>query len=197
MDTLDDLMNSCNYALRSNGLPERTREEVRRFVGNGVKKLIERAVPHGQCNEKFLSTYKTFRSHYLLHGTERTKPYDGIVGMLSRLKSKGCNIAVVSNKFDAATKELCRHYFPDCVDVAIGEKEGIAKKPALDTVLKALEALGVTTENAVYVGDSDVDVETAKNSGLPCISVLWGFRDRDFLTSHGATAFVSTPEEVA
>lgn len=196
LNTLDDLMLSCNYALRTNSMPERTKEEVRQFVGNGVKKLMERAIPNGLNNKKFQSTYDTFRTYYLKHGFDNTKPYDGITELLVRLKSKGCNIAVVSNKFDAATKKLCNHFFHDNVAVAIGESEGVNKKPAPDTVIKALKELGVSKENAVYVGDSDVDIETAKNSGLPCISVLWGFRDKDFLLKHGATTFVSTPDEI-
>lgn len=196
LNTLNDLMRSCNYALASNGLPERSLEEVRCFVGNGVKKLIERAVPDGFNNDKFSTVYETFRSHYLLHGLDTTNPYPGVPEMLQRLKSAGRNIAVVSNKFDAATKELCRHFFPETVSVAIGEREEIRKKPAPDTVLQALKELHTTTAGAVYIGDSDVDIETAKNCLMPCISVLWGFRDKDFLLRHGATTLVSSPEEI-
>ena len=134
----------------------------------------------------------------MAHSLDTTRPYDGIPEMLTTLKVKGCRTAVVSNKFYAATQELCRHFFADTIDVAIGEHEaeGIRKKPAPDTVFEALRQLGVGKEGAVYVGDSDVDIQTAKNSGLPCISVLWGFRDRDFLLKNGAETFISAPSEL-
>lgn len=196
LDTLADLAASCNYALRVNGLPERTVDEVRRFVGNGVKKLMERAVPGGQANERFDAAYAVFREHYLEHGLDTTKPYDGVMPMLERLRRGGRRVAVVSNKFDAATKQLCRHFFGDLVEVAIGESENVRKKPAPDTVREALRVLGVGADGAVYVGDSDVDVMTARNCGMPCISVLWGFRDREFLLEHGATTLVAAPSEI-
>jgi phosphoglycolate phosphatase len=197
LDTLADLAGSCNYALRTNRMPERTIDEVRRFVGNGVKKLMERAVPDGMENQKFEKTYADFRQHYLVHSLDTTKPYPGIMEMLSSLKADGKNIAVVSNKFYTATQELCQHFFGDYVSVAIGERDNIRKKPAPDTVNEALRQLGVGRENAVYIGDSDVDIDTARNSSMPCISVLWGFRDKQFLIEHGATTFVSSPDEIS
>ena len=196
LDTLRDLTTSVNHALRSAGMPERTIEEIRWFVGNGVKKLMERAVPEGTDNPRFEEVYQTFRAHYLLHGQDTTVPYDGIMEMLQALKDNGKQIAVVSNKFYKATEELCKHFFGDLVDVAIGEREGIRKKPAPDTVEEALRQLNVHREHAVYVGDSDVDIQTAMNSGLPCISVLWGFRDRDFLLAHGASTLIATPHDL-
>ena len=196
LDTLHDLWVSCNYALRENGMPERSLDEVRRFVGNGVKKLMERAIPLGLDNSKFDVTYETFRKHYLVHSLDTTKPYSGIPELLANLKKHGKHMAVVSNKFYAATQELCRHFFGDYIDVAIGERENIRKKPAPDTVNEAIRQLGVGRENAVYIGDSDVDVMTARNSNMPCISVLWGFCDRDFLMQHGATTFVAAPKEL-
>lgn len=196
LSTLGDLAASCNYALRTNGLPERTIDEVRQFVGNGVKKLMERAIPGGLDNYKFDKTYADFRQHYMQHNLDTTKPYDGVMEMLEELRKRGKKVAVVSNKFYAATQELCRHFFGDLVPVAIGEREDIRKKPAPDTVLEAMRQLGVTAERAVYIGDSDVDIDTARNSGMPCISVLWGFRDKEFLLEHGATTLVSTPEEI-
>lgn len=196
LSTLGDLAASCNYALRTNGLPERTIDEVRQFVGNGVKKLMERAIPGGLDNDKFDKTYADFRQHYMQHNLDTTKPYDGVMEMLEELRKRGKKVAVVSNKFYAATQELCRHFFGDLVPVAIGEREDIRKKPAPDTVLEAMRQLGVTAERAVYIGDSDVDIDTARNSGMPCISVLWGFRDMEFLLEHGATTLVSTPEEI-
>lgn len=196
LDTLHDLWVSCNYALRENGMPERTLDEVRRFVGNGVKKLMERAIPQGLDNPQFDVTYETFRKHYLVHSLDTTKPYSGIPELLANLKKHGKRIAVVSNKFYAATQELCRHFFGDYVEVAIGERENIRKKPSPDTVDEAIRQLKVSREDAVYIGDSDVDVMTARNSNMPCISVLWGFRDRDFLMQHGATTFVAAPKEL-
>ena len=197
LDTLNDLASSCNYALRENSMPERSIDEVRRFVGNGVKKLMERAIPGGLENPKFDATYTLFRQHYLKHNLDTTRPYPGVMDLLSELRRKGKNVAVVSNKFYAATQELCQHFFGhELVPVAIGERENIRKKPAPDTVMEALRQLGVSRDNAVYIGDSDVDVMTAQNSGMPCISVLWGFRDREFLVAHGANTFVETPEEI-
>lgn len=196
LDTLNDLHASCNYALRTHGMPERSLEEVRQFVGNGVKKLMERAIPDGLENPLFEDTLQTFRQHYLLHNLDTTLPYPGIMEMLQQLKAQGKRIAVVSNKFYAATQDLCKHFFGDTIQVAIGEREDIKKKPAPDTVLEALRQLQVTRQDAVYVGDSEVDVETARNSGIPCISVLWGFRSKSFLLSHGATTFIETPSEL-
>jgi phosphoglycolate phosphatase len=196
LDTLNDLHASCNYALRTHGMPERSLEEVRQFVGNGVKKLMERAIPDGLENPLFEETLQTFRQHYLLHNLDTTLPYPGIMEMLQQLKAQGKRIAVVSNKFYAATQDLCKHFFGDTIQVAIGESEDIKKKPAPDTVLEALRQLQVTRQDAVYVGDSEVDVETARNSGIPCISVLWGFRSKSFLLSHGATTFIETPNEL-
>ena len=197
LDTLQDLAASVNYALRQHAMPEHSIDDIRRFVGNGVRKLMERAVPDGAQNPLFESAFAMFRQYYMQHSLDTTRPYDGIPEMLDELKRRGCLIAVVSNKMMAATQELIAHFFPQ-IEVAIGEHEaeGIRKKPAPDTVREALRQLGVTTKNAVYVGDSDVDIETAYNSGLPCISVLWGFRDRDFLLSHGATTLISCPEEL-
>ena len=196
LDTLGDLAASTNYALRTHGMPEHSIDDVRRFVGNGVRKLMERAIPDGTNNLQFEATFATFREHYMHHSLDTTRPYDGIPEMLAALKEKGCRLAVVSNKMMAATQELCRHFFPDTIEVAIGENEaqGIKKKPAPDTVFAALKALNVSPNNAVYVGDSDVDIETARHAGLPCISVLWGFRDREFLLQHGATTFITAPD---
>lgn len=196
LDTLGDLAASCNHALRKFGMPERSLDEVRRFVGNGVRLLMERAVPDGASNPQFEACLAEFRCHYLHHNLDTTKPYPGIMTMLQRLTADGCHVAVVSNKFYDATKALCAHFFGDTVKVAIGERENIRKKPAPDTVMEALRQLGVTAEGAVYVGDSEVDVATAKNCNMPCISVLWGFRDKDFLVEHGAKTFITNPDQM-
>lgn len=198
LDTLDDLTAAVNYALRQHGMPEHTREEVRHMVGNGVRLLMVRAVPDGDKNPRFDDAFRTFREYYMEHSLDTTRPYDGIPELLAALRQQGKRVAVVSNKFYAATRELCRHFFADTVEVAIGEHEaeGIRKKPAPDTVIEALSLMGVEPDGAVYIGDSEVDIATARNSGLPCISVLWGFRDRDFLQAHGATDFISSPAEL-
>ena len=196
LSSLEDLAASTNYALRWAGMPERTLEEVRMFVGNGVKLLMERAIPDGQQNPRFEEVYAKFREHYLKHNLDRTHPYDGVLDLLAELKRRGKKLAIVSNKFYAATQDLAHHFFADTIEVAIGERENIRKKPAPDTVLEALRQLGASKDGAVYIGDSDVDVMTAKNSGLPCISVLWGFRDKEFLIEHGATLFVETPHDI-
>lgn len=196
LSTLNDLATSTNYALRWAGIPERTIEEIRMFVGNGVKLLMERAIPNGINNPKFEETYAKFREHYLEHNLDTTSPYDGIPELLRELKRRGKRLAIVSNKFYAATQDLAKHFFPDTIKVAIGERETIRKKPAPDTVLEALRQLEASKEGAVYIGDSDVDIMTAKNCGLPCISVLWGFRDKDFLIQHGGTIFVNKPSEI-
>lgn len=198
LDTLDDLAAAANYALRQHGLPEHSRDDIRRFVGNGVRMLMVRAVPDGEQNPLFNAALSTFRAYYLQHSLDRTAPYPGVSELLGELRRRGCRVAVVSNKFCAATQELCEHFFPDTVEVAIGENEaeGIRRKPAPDTVVEALRLLGEDAATAVYVGDSDVDIDTARAASLPCISVLWGFRDRQFLTAHGATCFASRPEEI-
>ena len=196
LDTLDDLAASANYALAAHGLPTHSTDDIRRFVGNGVRKLMERAVPEGDRHPQFEEVLNTFRQYYLLHERDRTQPYPGILPLLRELKNRHKAVAVVSNKFDAATKSLCAHYFGPLVDVAIGESEHIRHKPAPDTVLEALRQLDILPEKAVYIGDSDVDIATAANCGMPCISVLWGFRDRDFLLANGATTFVKIPEEI-
>ena len=169
------------------------------MVGNGVKLLMERAIgkellESGEVD--FDRVFQDFRNHYMVHNLDETAPYPGIMDMLKELKARGKNIAVVSKKFYAATEELCRHFFGDLVDVAIGEREGIEKKPAPDTVNEALRLLHADRATAVYIGDSDVDVMTARNSHMPCISVLWGFRDADFLSEHGATIYVSAPDQL-
>lgn len=197
LDTLQDLADSVNHALRQYGMPEHSLDDIRRFVGNGVRLLMERAVPEGAQHPLFEEAFASFRQYYMQHSLDTTRPYDGIVETIRELKLRGCRLAVVSNKMMAATQELVAHFFPD-VEVAIGEHEaaGIRKKPAPDTVDEALRQLGVTREGAVYVGDSDVDLLTARNSGLPCISVLWGFRGREFLLAHGATTLIERPEEL-
>lgn len=196
LDTLEDLTDSTNFALAANGFPRRTLDEVRQFVGNGVAKLMERAVPDGTPSELTGQCLIDFKAHYLTNMQHKTAPYSGIPELLQELRDHGRPIAVVSNKFDGAVKGLCRDYFGDLLPVAIGEMEGLRKKPAPDLVVKCLDALGVKPESAVYVGDSEVDIQTAANASLPCLSVSWGFRDRAFLDAHRASVIVDTPAEL-
>lgn len=198
LNTLDDLADSTNYALSKFGYPTRTIDEVRQFVGNGVAKLIERAIPEGKNNPNFEKCLAIFKENYAQNMYNKTAPYNGILEMLSNLKSKGIKIAVVSNKFDLAVKELCKKYFEGFIDFAAGENEaqGIKKKPAPDTVISVLNEFNFSSEDAVYVGDSDVDIMTAKNSKMPCISVTWGFRDEKFLLENGATILINAPSEI-
>lgn len=198
LNTLDDLADSTNYALSRFGYPTRTIEEVRQFVGNGVAKLIERAIPEGKNNPNFEKCLAIFKENYAQNMYNKTAPYNGIIEMLSNLKSRGIKIAVVSNKFDLAVKELCKKYFEGFIDFAAGENEaqGINKKPAPDTVISVLNEFNFASEDAVYVGDSDVDIMTAKNSKMPCISVTWGFRDEKFLLENGATILINAPSEI-
>lgn len=195
LDTLEDLKNAANYALKTCGMPERTLEEVRRFVGNGVKNLMIRAVPDGENNPQFERAFDTFKEYYGVHCNDATKAYDGIPELLQELKNNGYAMAIVSNKIDSAVQDLNNRYFPQ-VEVAIGDRENLRRKPEPDSVFLALEKLGRSREEAVYVGDSDVDLDTARNAGLPCISVLWGFRDKAFLIEHGAQTFVEKPMEI-
>ena len=196
LDTLEDLTVSVNYVLSKFNMPEHSEEEYRKFFGNGIKYALKCAVPEETPEEVIEEMLPIFREHYNEHCHDRTKPYDGIIELMSMLKANGYKMAIVSNKIDSAVKELNDRFFSEYVDVAIGEKPGIKRKPAPDTVLAALDELGSKKEAAVYIGDSEVDLQTALNSELPCISVLWGFRDKDSLISKGASVFAETPEEV-
>ena len=194
--TLEDLTDADNYVMRKFGYPEHTIDEVRSFVGNGIKLLIERSIPDGNKNPDFEAAFSEFKSYYTDHCQIKTRPYDGIMELLLKLYELGYKLAIVSNKNQAAVTELNDIYFKDFISTAIGEMEGVRKMPAPDTVLKALSELGVTADDAVYVGDSDVDRETAKNSGMNCVSVTWGFRDRELLESLNPYAIIDTPKDL-
>lgn len=198
LNTLEDLTESTNFALGYFNYPLKTINEVRNFVGNGVYKLIERAIPNGKINHDFDNCVEIFKEHYKNNLYNKTAPYDGILQMLEKLKSQGLKIAVVSNKFDDAVKDLCKKYFANLIDFCAGENEviGIRKKPAPDTVIKVLNEFGLNAKQAIYAGDSEVDIQTAKNANIECISVLWGFKDKEFLLDNGAKIFISKPDEI-
>ncbi len=196
LDTLTDLYNSVNYALTSVRLPTRTKEEVRSFVGNGISLLMKRAI--GEERADFADILQTFKTHYGEHCMDETKPYDGILPLLQALKNHGVQCAVLSNKADFAVKKLAKEYFGDLLQMAVGENEekGIRKKPAPDSLFSVLDTLRVEKEQAVYIGDSEVDIQTAQNGGVDCISVTWGFKDRTFLVDNGGKVLVDTPQEI-
>ena len=196
LNTLEDLADSTNYALKTCGYPERTMDEVRQFVGNGIRKLMERAVPEGTPVEEIDRVHETFTAHYKVHCADKARPYDGIMELLQNLKKDGCKLAVVSNKADYGVQELCKQYFDGVFDFAVGEREGIRKKPAPDSVNEVLKTLGCSRDRAVYIGDSDVDIQTAANAQMDHIIVEWGFRDVQFLISQGAKVLVEKPEEI-
>ena len=196
LDTLEDLMNSVNYGLEGFGMPAITLEMTRRFVGNGVGRLIELAVPKGTDKETEAKVLARFKGHYEEHSLDKTKPYEGVVDVLKALKEKGYKLAIVSNKIENAVGELADKFFTGLIDVAIGETPDVPKKPAPDMIYKALDKLGVEKSEAIFIGDSDVDVATGINSGLDMLTVLWGFRDEDELIEAGAKTFVRRPEEL-
>ena len=196
LNTLEDLADSTNYAMRAFGLKERSINEVRNFVGNGVDVLIERAVEGAISKKQELECLDVFKQHYSKNMDNKTKPYDGIMDVIKELLKRGYHIAIVSNKFDAAVKGLNVDYFEGLFPVAIGASDTVAKKPAPDSVIKALQELHSDKERAVYGGDSDVDIMTARNSGLPCISVTWGFRDEELQRSMGTDYIIHKPEEL-
>jgi len=196
LNTLDDLADSVNYIMGLFGHPTRTLNEVRSFVGNGIRKLIERSAPKDTPEEEIDRMFEAFKEYYGVHCADKTKPYEGIMELLTDLQKQGVKLAVVSNKADYAVKALCEQYFPGYFDEAVGERAGIARKPAPDTVNEVLKNLQIDKSQAVYIGDSEVDVQTAQNAEMDCIAVNWGFRDKEVLEEAGAETIVSTPAEL-
>ena len=195
-DTLEDLKNSVNFAMREFGFPERTTDEVRSFVGNGVKRLIDLSVPENTSDEVSAECLSVFKSFYKDNSLVSTKPYDGIIPMLEKLKKDGVKTAVVTNKMHEAAVDIVNLFFGELIDVTIGQIDGVAQKPQPDGIYSALEKLGVSKEKSVYVGDSEVDCITAKNAGIPCIGVTWGFRSKEILLENGADYIINSPEEI-
>lgn len=196
LDTLQDLANAVNHAMREMNYPERTVDEVRRFIGNGIRMLIKRAAPQDISVEDYEKTLAVFTAYYLDHIADFTKPYDGIAEVIKTLKSKGCKVAVVSNKADEAAKKVVKDYFGDIFDMVVGKMDRFPSKPEPDSVLYVIETLGADKDKCIYSGDSEVDVQTAHNAGLPCVGVTWGNRDVSELIVAGAEYIAEKPNEI-
>lgn len=196
LDTLEDLADSVNYILGKYEMPTRTIDEVRNFVGNGIRKLIERAAQAGTTEEKIDKMFADFNEYYKLHCSDKTCAYEGIKDAIVKLREAGLKTAVVSNKADYGVQQLCKEYFEGLFDYAVGEKVGINRKPAPDSVLNVLDKFGIQANAAVYIGDSDVDYNTSINAGTDCIMVTWGFRNEQFLRTLGAKVFAHNPNQL-
>lgn len=186
LNTLADLAAATNHALAEHKLPQRTTDEVRRFVGNGIRKLIERAVPADTPAELQEAVFASFNRYYKQHCADSTRPYEGVPQLLQQLRTAGCRTAIVSNKADYGVQALAKQYFDGQLDAACGERAGIAKKPAPDMLLAIMQQLKAEPASTIYIGDSDTDLDTARNAGIACIGACWGFRGRAFLEAHGA-----------
>lgn len=196
LNTLTDLHNSVNHALAQCGLPAVTAQQVSAGTGNGVRELLMACTPEGEKCPRFRDVCDAFVAHYDKHSSDFTAPYAGIPEVLAALKAAGATLGIVSNKLDWAVKQLGELHFHGMMAVCVGEREGVRRKPAPDVILAALEELGIAREEAVYIGDSEIDVLTAKNVGMDCIAVTWGFRTRQQLLEAGATVLVDTPQEL-
>lgn len=205
MNTLDDLHDSISYALRDAGLEPNPKQDTRRYLGNGIRNLVNKSVAQTcpEADEALKEhVFQTFRAYYVAHSMDKTAPYEGVEEMLKECKKRGFHTAIVSNKLDPAVKDLHKAFFAETIDVAIGETENVKRKPAPDMVNEAIRQLSllhgrqIEKSECVYVGDSEVDLKTAENSGLPCIAVSWGFRDRDFLIEQGAKTIIDQPTEL-
>lgn len=196
LDSIADLRNSVNYALKQCGLPLRSNDEIRAFLGNGVQKLMELSLPNGTTDTVYNQALEIFKKHYSEHCMDLTKPYLGIEQVLENMKEAGVKIAIVSNKPDFAVRKIADRFFSKWSSLSVGESKGIRRKPCPDSILSAMEQLGTTTDNSVYVGDSEVDIEAARNACLPCISVTWGFRDPSYLIKMGASTLCNSPKQM-
>ena len=196
LNTLDDIRDSVNTIMDRYGYPQRSMDEIKSFVGNGVIRLLELSVPGGESNPAFENCLREYKEHYRSNMLHKTAAYAGILELLQALQQRKCSLAIVSNKFDRAVKDLNELFFKEYIQVAVGESEAVRKKPAPDSVVAALKELGVSSENALYVGDSEVDIQTAKNAGLKGVGVTWGFRNRKVLEEAGADFIIDTPMEL-
>ncbi len=197
LDTLEDMCDSVNHVMEKFGYPVHSLEKVRSFIGNGIRKLIERALPEGTDSKTCELALAEYRRYYGENCMVKTRPYEGIPELLSELKERGFRIGVVTNKNAEAAEKLCSHYFPDTVEVVTGQKDSLPKKPDPAMVQSALEQMGVVGKKTVYIGDSETDIETAANSQMDCIICLWGFREKEYLLQKGAKTIVSQASEIA
>lgn len=196
LNTLDDLVDSINYVLKQMSFPTRSTAEIRSFVGNGVGALVKAVLPEDISEEQTLKFTETFKMRYKEHLQDKTRPYDGILELLEELKAQGARMAVVSNKYDSAVKMLCKEYFDEWIAEAVGESKTVRRKPSPDGVLSAMKALGGQQDTTIYVGDSEVDVQTAQNAGIRCVAVTWGFRDKEVLVQAKADFIIDRPQEL-
>ena len=196
LDTLEDLYLSVNRALREYGLPERSKDEVHDFIGDGIRMLINRSVPRETDEKTVEKVFSFFKEYYEKHCEDNTRPYDGIIEVLQKIRARGAATAVVSNKADFAVKKLVSRYFPNLFDVIIGQSDNVRRKPYPDSVNAVLAALGVDKKDAFFIGDSEVDVQTAFNAAVDCIAVTWGYRSVTTLKTHGATRFAHAPRDL-
>lgn len=197
LNTLEDLTDAVNYVMDAYGFPEHSIEDVRCFVGNGIRVLMQRAIPEGEENPRFDEAFELFKRYYLAHNKVKTRPYDGIMELLGELKRRGVPMAIVSNKNQPTVEALCEEEFQGLISVAVGDGEGRARKPAPDGPMEAIRRLGISgTDGVLYVGDSEVDAQTAENAGLGCVLVTWGFRTRQEMAPYAAFPFIDRPEEL-
>lgn len=196
LNTLPDLRKAVNHALSEFGYAPRSYDDIRSFIGNGVRMLVKRSLPSSVSKEDYEKVLSSFTDFYNLHNSDECIPYDGIIDALTTLKSTGVRLGVVSNKTDSLVKELCDSFFPGLFDVQIGDREGYANKPSADLIFLCMKDLSCEKESTIYIGDTEVDIQTAYNSGLKCMSVSWGYRDREFLIKNGASITIDTPSEL-
>lgn len=194
--SLEDLKDSVNFVMKKHGFREYTIDEVREAIGNGVRLLMERILPKDIDKNLFEECLSEFKENYSKNMYNKTKPYDGVLDMLKALREEGYKIAVLSNKFDSAVKELSNKYFGELVDLAVGQKDGVKEKPSPLGIQEIAKELDTDIEACIMVGDSEVDIQTANNAGIDCISVTWGYKNIDFLYDNGATKLVYTPEDI-
>ena len=196
LNTLGDLRAATNHALEVRGLPPHSMEEIRQFIGNGIRLLICRAMPEGTPEAEIDAALDDFKAYYAAHIHDRTVPYDGIPQLLTALRKRGIQVAVLSNKIDSASQQLIEYFFPGKTDVVFGEHVGVPRKPDSTSCRMVMQQLGVQPEQVLYVGDSGTDMQTAKNAGLYAVGVTWGFRSKEVLLEYGADVLVHRPEQI-
>ncbi len=196
LNTLGDLRAATNHALEVRGLPPHSMEEIRQFIGNGIRLLIRRAMPEGTPEAEIDAALDDFKAYYAAHIHDRTVPYDGIPQLLTALRKRGIKVAVLSNKIDSASQQLIDYFFPEKTDVVFGEHVGVPRKPDPTSCRMVMQQLGVQPEQVLYVGDSGTDMQTAKNAGLYAVGVTWGFRSKEVLLKYGADVLVHRPEQI-